>query len=166
MEALGVSLPGLISQIINFVLLLIILRAVAYKPILRMLDERSTRIRESMERADEIRRQAAQAEEEFTRRITEARREGQDIIAQAQKVSDRVREEEVAKTRTEVEELRARALADIARERERAMSELRRQVADLAVLAAGRAVGRALDESSHRRLLEEALAEAQTVEIK
>lgn len=166
MEALGVSLPGLIAQIINFVLLLIILRAVAYKPILRMLDERATRIRESMERADEMKRQATRAEEEFARQIAEARREGQDIIAQAQKISERVREEEVARTRTELEEMRARAVADIARERDVAMAQLRRQVADLAVLAAGRAVGRALDESSHRRLIEEAANEAQKVEIR
>ena len=51
MEGLGVSLQGLIAQLINFILLLVILRAVAYKPIIRMLDERSARIRESMERA-------------------------------------------------------------------------------------------------------------------
>jgi len=165
-EGLGVSLQGLIAQLINFILLLVILRAVAYKPIIRMLDERSARIRESMERAEEIKRQASQTEEEFARRLTEARREGQEIIAQAEKIAERIRDEEVDKTRRQVEELRVRALDDIGRERERAVSELRRQVADLAVLAAGRAIGRSLDEPAHYRLVEEALAEAEKLEVR
>jgi F-type H+-transporting ATPase subunit b len=166
MEGLGVSVPGLVAQLVNFILLLVILRAVAYKPIIRMLDERSARIRESMERAEEIKRQASQTEEEFARRLTEARREGQEIIAQAEKIASRIRDEEVDKTRAQVEEMRIKALEDIGRERERAVGELRRQVADLAVLAAGRAIGRSLDETSHYRLVEEALAEAQKLEVR
>jgi F-type H+-transporting ATPase subunit b len=166
MEGLGVSVPGLVAQLVNFILLLVILRAVAYKPIIRMLDERSARIRESMERAEEIKRQASQTEEEFARRLTEARREGQEIIAQAEKIASRIRDEEVDKTRAQVEEMRTKALEDIERERGRAVSELERQVADLAVLVAGRAIGRSLDETSHYRLVEEALAEAQKLEVR
>jgi F-type H+-transporting ATPase subunit b len=160
-EGLGISASGLIAQFVNLILLLVILRAVAYKPIIRMLDERSARIRESMERADEIKIQAARTEEEFARRLTEARRESQDIIAQAEKISERLRQDELDKTRRQLEELRARALEDIAVERERAIEELRKQVADLAILAATRAVGRSLDQTSHYRLIQEALSEAE-----
>ncbi|MGH2460417.1 MAG: F0F1 ATP synthase subunit B [Chloroflexota bacterium] len=160
MDALGVSVPGLLAQFINFILLLLILRAIAYKPILRMLDQRSERIRESMERADAVKLQAARTEEEFARRLADARREGQEIIAQSEKIADRVRQEEMDKTRQEVDQLRARALDDIERERERAVTELRKQVADLALFAAGRVVGRSLDQTSHYRLVDEALAEA------
>jgi F-type H+-transporting ATPase subunit b len=161
LEGLGISLTGLVSQFINFLLLLLILRAVAYKPIIRMLDERSARIRESMERAEEIKNQVARTEEEFARRLDEARREGQAIIGQAEKIADRLQKDELEKTRQVVEDLRAKALADIGRERERAIADLRRQVADLAVLAAGRAVGRSLDQESHNRLIQEALTEAE-----
>jgi len=161
LEGLGISLSGLVAQFINFILLLLLLRAVAYKPILRMLDERSARIRESMERADELKRQAARTEQEFAKRLDDARRESQDIIGQAEKIADRLRQEEIDKTRRLVEELRTKAVSDIARERQLAVTELRKQVADLAVLAAGRAVGRSLDESSHYRLIQEALSEAE-----
>ena len=161
MEGLGVSVPGLATQFINFILLLLILRAVAYKPILRMLDERATRIRESIERAEELKAQAARTEQEFAKRIEDARRESQAIIGQAEKIADRLREEELDKTRSQVEELRTKALSDIARERELAVTELRRQVGDLAVLAAGRAVGQSLDEKSHLRLVKDALSEAE-----
>ncbi len=161
MEGLGISVPGLISQFVNFILFLLILRAVAYKPIIRMLDERTKRIRESMERADEIQQQAARTEQEFARRLDEARREGQAIIGQSEKIADRLRQEEIEKTRKLVDELRARAVEDIERERERAVADLRRQVADLAILAAGRAVGRSLDQASQNRLIQEALVEAE-----
>ncbi|HLH72534.1 MAG TPA: F0F1 ATP synthase subunit B [Chloroflexota bacterium] len=161
MEALGLSVPGILAQLVNFILLLAILRLVAYKPILRMLDERSARIRESMERAEEIKQQAARTEEEFARRLAEARREGQEIVAQAEKIAERIRQDELDKTRAQVEEMRTKALADIALERERTVSELRQYVADLALFAAGRIVGRSLDHASHVRLIDEALAEAE-----
>lgn len=161
MEALGISVSGLVAQFVNFILLLLILRAVAYKPIIQMLDERSRRIRESMERAEEVKRQAASTEEEFARRLADARREGQEIIAQAEKIAERLRQDEMDKTRQDLEQLRAKALEDIERERERAVTELRQQVADLALFAAGRVVGRSLDQTSHYRLVDEALAEAE-----
>jgi len=160
-DALGVSVPGVLAQLVNFVLLLVILRLLAYKPIIRMLDERSARIRESVERAEEIKRQAAQTEEEFARRLAEARREGQEIVGQAEKIAERIRLDEVEKTKAQLEELRVKALADISLERERAVTELRQQVADLALFAAGRVVGRSLDHASHVQLIDEALAEAE-----
>lgn len=165
MDALGVSVPGLLAQFVNFILLLVILRLVAYKPILRMLDDRSERIRESMERAEAVKREAAAAEQEFARRLAEARREGQEIIAQAEKIADRLRQEELDRTRHELEQLRAKALEDIERERERAVAELRKHVADLALLAASRVVGRALDQTAHYRLIEEALAEVEKLKL-
>lgn len=165
MEALGISVPGLLAQFVNFILLLIILRVVAYKPILKMLDERSARIRASVEGAEEVKRQAAHTEEELARRLAEARRDGQEIIAQAQKIADRTRQEEVEKTRTELDHLRAKALEDIERERERAVLELRKQVADLALFAAERVVGRSLDRTAHYRLVDEALAEAEETKL-
>jgi F-type H+-transporting ATPase subunit b len=164
-DALGVSVPGLLAQLVNFILLLVILRVVAYKPIIRMLDERSARIRESMERAEAVKEQAARTEEEFARRLAEARREGQEIIAQAEKIADRIRQDELDKTRREVEQMRAKALEDIERERERAVSELRKQVADLALFAAERVIGRSLDRASHYRLVDEALVEAEKLKL-
>lgn len=161
MEALGVSVPGVLAQLVNFVLLLVILRLVAYKPVIRMLDERSARIRESIERAEEIKQQAARTEEEFARRLAEARQAGQEIVAQAEKIAERIRQDELDKTKAQVDELRTKALADIALERERAVTELRQQVADLALFAAGRIVGRSLDHAAHVQLVDEALAEAE-----
>ena len=77
---LGVNLPSLVAYLVNFILLLGILGVFAYKPLMRMLDERTERIRESLEAADLARQEAANAQEAIQEQITEARREGQRIM--------------------------------------------------------------------------------------
>ena len=67
MEGLGISLPTLIAQIVNFAILFGLLYLVAYKPIMRMLDERSKKVKDSMEQTESIKEQAASAEEKAQR---------------------------------------------------------------------------------------------------
>ena len=91
MEALGINAVGLISQAINFLILLGLLYMLLYRPILRMLDQRSVRIRESLEQAERVRQQAQQAQADFQVQIEQARREGQEIVAQASKIGEQVK---------------------------------------------------------------------------
>jgi F-type H+-transporting ATPase subunit b len=160
LEALGINATGLIAQLINFALLLIILRAVAYKPILNMLDQRSARIRESVENAERIKQQLASAQQEYGAQIEQARKESQTIIAQANQIGERLRQEAQAQARQDAEEFLAKARQQIELEKRQAVSDLRREVADVAILAASKIVSRSLDQSAHRRLIEETLQES------
>ncbi len=160
MDALGINLPGLITQLVSFLLLFAGLYLLLYKPLLRMMDGRSARIRESLEKAEQAREQAARSQEDMQRQIEEARAEGQTMIAQAREVADRFREEELAKARQDIAAERDRARANIQRERDAAIEELRGEFADLAIKAAERVVGRSIDESTHRDLIEDVLAES------
>ena len=160
MDALGINLPGLVTQIVSFLLLFAVLYLLLYKPLLRMMDGRSARIRESLEKADEARAEAARSQEDMQRQIEEARAEGQAMIAQAREVADRFREEELAKARQEIDAERERAQSNIQRERDAAIEELREEFSGLAINAAERIVGRSLDESAHRDLIEDVLAES------
>ncbi len=159
MEGLGINLNGLIAQIVNFGLLFILLYMVAYKPVLRMLDQRSQRVRESMEQAEEIKRRLAQAQQDYERQIEQARKEGQAIIAQASQAADRLREETVRQTKEEAQKLVEKAKSEIDYERRRAMAELRDDVANIAVLAAGKVINRSLDPEAHRQLIQDFLKE-------
>ncbi|MER3399199.1 MAG: ATP synthase F0 subunit B [Chloroflexota bacterium] len=161
MEALGINLPGLLAQLVNFILLLVLLRIVLYQPVMRMLDERAARVRQSMEQAELIRRQAEQIQQEFQARIDQARREGQQIIAEAHRAAEQVRQQKLQEALGEAEALLARARAEIERERDAAIAQLRREFADLTVLATERVIGRVLDRDDHRRLIEEVLAEVE-----
>ena len=76
MEALGINLGFLISQIVNFTLLAVLLYVLLYRPILRMLGARTERIRQGMEDAERAEKRAAEAQAEYERLIEEARREG------------------------------------------------------------------------------------------
>ncbi|NIV28648.1 MAG: F0F1 ATP synthase subunit B [Anaerolineae bacterium] len=164
MEALGINLGYLISQIVNFTLLAVLLYFVAYKPILRMLDERSARIKQGLEDAEQASRRAAEMEQEFEQRLAEARKEGQEIVAQATQMSEKARQEILETAREEARAQVEKAKEEISRERELAMSDLRQQVADLSLNISEKVIGEALDQQRQRDLIAEFLE--QTEELK
>jgi F-type H+-transporting ATPase subunit b len=158
-EKLGINVQWFLSQLVNFVILLIILQRVLYKPMLKMLSQRRERVRESMEYAERVQKEAQRAQEDYAKKIDESRREGQAIIAQATQQAERTREEILAKAQEESRQIKAKAAEDVEYERKQVVAELRGQVAELAVLAAGRVLGKALDEKTHRDVVMDFLDE-------
>ncbi len=163
MEGLGINLPTLLAQIVNFAILLGLLYLVAYKPIMRILDERSRKIKESMEQTEAIKEQAAHAEEEVGKRLDAAAKEGQEIISRAMRTGEEARRRAQQEARQEAESIITRARVEIQRERDEAVDELRKEFADLAILAAGKVIDRALDKKAHRQLIDKTLEESTTL---
>ncbi|MSQ40249.1 MAG: ATP synthase F0 subunit B [Dehalococcoidia bacterium] len=159
-EGLGFHLPSLIAYGINFLLLVGILYVVGYKRILKMLDERQSRIRESLETADRVRQEAAQQQQELQRQLEAARQEGQQMMAQARESADRFRQEEQERAGEAVAQMLTRARAEIQQERDAAVEEVRRHFADLAIRAAERVVERSIDRDAHRQVIERVLEES------
>ncbi len=160
MDGLGINLGGLITQIVSFLVLFVILRALLYKPLLKMIDLRSIRIKDSLEAVEASKQEAAKSQEEMQRQIDEAQEKSRSMIEQAREVSSRFREEELAKARKEIDEERERAQTDIQRERDTAIEELRTEFAGLAMKAAEKVVSKALDDSTHRDIIEDVLYES------
>ena len=94
METLGVHLPSLLIYLVNFLLVLGLLFAFAYKPILRLMDQRADRIRESLEASERAREEAASSQQAVEDQLVEARREAQRIMDQAREAGERFRAEE------------------------------------------------------------------------
>jgi F-type H+-transporting ATPase subunit b len=159
MESLGINLGGLIAFLISFIILLVLLRFVAYKPIVRMLDQRSAKIKEGMDEAERIKQESTRAEETVKTQIEAGRKEGQAIVAQASQVAERVKEEARAEARQEAEALIAKARLEIERERQEGFDQLRQEFVDLAILAAEKVINQSLDKKAHQRLVEEVLEE-------
>lgn len=157
---LGISVPTLLTQVVTFIILLVVLRVVAYKPIMRILDERSRRIKESMEQAEEVKAQSARAEGELKKQLEQASREGQDRIARAVKAGEDVKQKALEDAKKEAEKLVTRARAEIQRERDDTITEVRREFADLTVLAAGKIIEKSLDKEEHRKLIDKVLEES------
>jgi F-type H+-transporting ATPase subunit b len=160
---LGINPPVLLTQVVTFVILLVILRFVAYKPLMRMLDERSRRIKESMEQAESIKEQSARAEEEVRKQLEAASREGQERLARAVRAGEEVKQKSQEEARQEAEALINRARAEIQRERDEAIGAVRQEFADLTILAASKVIDRSLDKEEHRELIEKVLEESSTL---
>ncbi len=158
--ALGINLPSLIAQLINFTILLIVLGWAFKKFLFPMLDERRKRIQEGLEASDEAKKRLAQTETETAAELDKARQEGQGLIGQAQQMSARIQEEARQSARAETETLLERARSEIQLERDAAIADLRREFADLTITAAERVIRRSLDRTAHRELIQEVLAEA------
>ena len=163
LETLGIHFPSLAIYLVNFLLVLLLLYLFAYKPILRLMDQRADRIRESLEAADTARQEAASSQEAIQEQITEARREGQRIMDQAREASERFRTEEMDKARQEAEAFVARAKEDIARERDTALQEVRASFGDLAITAAERVIRSSLDRQAHEGLINQVLEEGESL---
>ena len=163
LETLGIHFPSLAIYMVNFVLVLVLLYLFAYKPILKLMDERAERIRESLEAADLARQEAASSQEAIQEQITEARREGQRIMDQTREAADRFRTEEMDKARQEAEAFVERAKADIARERDTALQEVRASFGDLAITAAERVIRSSLDRKAHESLIAQVLEEGESL---
>ena len=163
---LGINLPVLVAQIVNVAILLGLLYLVAYKPIMRMLDERSRRIKESMEQAEAIKEQAARAGEEVKKQLEAAAREGQKRIAQAVQIGEDVKQKAQQEARQETETLINRARTEIKQERDEAIDELRKEVADLTIMAAEKVIDRSLDKEAHRDLIDKVLEESAALKKK
>jgi F-type H+-transporting ATPase subunit b len=166
MEGLGISLPTLIAQIINFLILLVILYLFAYKPIIKMFDERARKITESLDESQKVKNQALKAEEEFKKRIESASKEGQEVVARAMRTGEEFRQRAQQEAKQEAQQLVEKARVEIQRERDEAIGELRQQFADLAVVAAEKVIEKSLDKETHRQLIDKVLDESLTLKKK
>lgn len=151
----------LIAELLIFLVTLGFLYRVAWGPLLKILEARRQRIQEGVEAAEQAKREREAAEREYQARLEEARREGQRLLDRIVKEGEGLRKELEAKARQDADGIVARARAEIEQERQSAIQELRRQAADLAVLAAGRIIGESLDAKKHRELIDRAIEEAE-----
>jgi F-type H+-transporting ATPase subunit b len=160
MEGLGINPSLLIAFVVNFIILFVILSLVAYKPIVKMLNERQAKIKESMDQAEKIRQDTERSEEEIKAHLEKARKEGQNVVAQAAQIGERVKEEAKQGARQEAETLIAKARSEIQRERDKSTEELRAEFADIAILAAEKVINETLDKKKHRKIIDEVLKES------
>jgi F-type H+-transporting ATPase subunit b len=159
-NALIKVVPGLmIWTFICFLATLFVLKRYAFGPIQKMLDERRERIQRSIEEAEHARTESRKLLDEHRALIGQARSQAEDILSEARKVAEaqrqRVREETETDRQRRLEETRRQIEA----ETQRALVQIRSEVAELTLAAAAKVTGKVLDDSDHRRLIEDAVKE-------
>lgn len=157
MEKLGINWALLIAQLFNVVLLVWLLTRFLYRPVLNMLNERTRRIQESLQDAEKVKEQLANARRDYDAELAKARQEAAGILAQAQDRAKGQEQEIVAQARVEADRIRQEAREQAERERDQLLRDLKGQMAELVTLTASKVLGAEL-KSNHDRLIEESLA--------
>lgn len=149
---------SLIVQAINFIILLVILQRLLYKPLVAKMEERTAAIEKSLEEAQAARAEAARQAEENATRLRAAHAEAAAIRAQALKEAADEQRRLVEAARVESQRLVESAKAQMDADIRRAREELRREVAELATAVAEKLVRKSLREDDHRRIVADAIA--------
>jgi len=155
MEKLGINLGFFLFQVFNFTILVILLYALAYKPILNMLETRKKKIAQGIEDARVAADARANAEKEAQEIINKAQAEAAQKIREATERADVLAQEIQSKAEAEAAKAREEALASAVEERDRILADLRGQIAALAIAAANKLIGESLDEKRQHALIDE-----------
>jgi len=154
--------PGLGLMIWTLALFLFtmwVLSRVAFPKIQEALDKRARAIHDEIEQAQRQRQEADELLQEYRQRLIEAREQAEDIVNRANKASERAIAEATADGKAKREELVEAARRDIEAETRRSLDRIRKEVADLTVLATEKITRKSLDDADQKRLVDEALAE-------
>lgn len=158
MEQLGINWGLLAAQIFNVVLLVWLLNLLLFKPVLKMLNERTQRIQDSLSEADAMKKQLADAKSGYEAEVARARQEAAGIVAQAQERAKVQEVELVAQARREADRIREEARVQAGQERDQMLREAKNQIADLVTLTASRVLDAELKAGGHDRLIAESLS--------
>ena len=131
-----------------------------------MLDERSRKIKDSMEEVQNVKEQAAQTEEEFKKKIEAASKQGQEVIARAMRTGEEARQRAQVEAKQEAQVLVDKARVEIQRERNETIGELRQEFADLTIVAAEKVIEKSLDKQAHRQIIDKVLDESKSLNKK
>jgi len=158
--SLGINLPLVVVFTVNFIVLLIMLRLFLYKPVIKVLDERTKRTREAMELAEATKKEYEQAKGEVQKQIEKGRQEAQAILTQAMQVGERLKEESRTEATKQAQVIIDRTRSELEAERDKIIGDLRREFVDISIAAAEKVIKETLDAEKHRKLIEETLQQS------
>jgi F-type H+-transporting ATPase subunit b len=154
---LGINWKGFIGQLVNFAIVLFVLWKWVFGPLGQKLEERTTKIEQSLKNADEIELKHRQAEEHRQAEIEKARIEASEIIVKAQKTAEQTKEEIVAEARASTERMMEQTKAQMASEKNKLMAEVREEAASLVVAATEKILREKIDTKKDESLIKESL---------
>jgi len=155
-ETFGFDWKIFFSQVISFVIVALVLRQFAYKPILAVLEERRQRIAEGLLNAEKIKQQLAEAEQRHAEILAKANAQAQKMIDEARESSAHIAERKQQEAVVAAEQIMAKAREASAIEHERTMTELKRELGRLVVNTTAKVTGKILTPEDQRRLQDEA----------
>jgi len=155
LEKLGLNLGYLLVQVLNFLIILVVLRVWVYKPVLELLEKRKKAIAQGLEDARVAAEARANAEAEAKKIISDAQEKASELVREATERADAVGKEIKSAAEAEAAKIRENALDEAHHERDRILADVRGQIAGLAMAATQKLIGEVLDEKRQRELIDE-----------
>lgn len=149
--------PLFFWSIISFGILLFVLYRYAFPPILEILDLREKKIKESLEQADRLQREAKAVMADYENKMKSSRQEAEAILDKARVRSQQIIEESEKRSRQESERMLASTRQEMEREKIKLMKEVRQSTADLIISTTEKIIQKSLNKADHQRLIEEAI---------
>jgi F-type H+-transporting ATPase subunit b len=147
--------PGLmIWTVIIFVILLFILKKTAWKPLLSSLNNREQMIRESVEKAENLRKEAEKMLEENKKLLEQADMESRKRIQEGKEYGEKLKNDILSKANEDTRKMVDQAKGEIGREKLSALNELKEEIANLAVQAAGKIIDENLDAGKQKKIVD------------
>lgn len=157
-EKLGLDVALLISQIVNFLLLIILLKKFAYKPVLNMLSVRAEKIEQSLKQAEKIEQELKNTETEKLKEINKAKEEAKKIVEEALVIAQDNTNRSLEETKKKTKEIVDKAKEEIQREKDKAVEEAEKEIAGLAIDIAEKILKKNLDSEAEKKLADETLS--------
>jgi F-type H+-transporting ATPase subunit b len=149
----------MVWTLVLFFVSMVVLAKLAFPAITQALDRRQRAIEESIDASERAKQEAEKLVEEYRERIREARKQAEEIVARAQKAAETHERDAREQAETRRNEMMEQTKREIEAETRRAIDEIRREVADLTVMATEKVTRKTLTGEDQRRLVEEALSE-------
>lgn len=154
LSRLGIDPRLLLAQIINFIILLLVLYRFAYRPVLKMLNERTHKIEKGIKDAEAAKKKLMEMEEKEKQVLVEARKEAQKIITKAEEVAKKNAEEIVTSAKAQAEIMKSSTEKQLELEKNKIMSEVKTEIASLVVTATEKILGEKMDKENDQQLIE------------
>jgi F-type H+-transporting ATPase subunit b len=159
---LNLSWQVILAQMMAFAILVWVLGKFLFRPIQGILVARQDEVRGTLEQVAADRRAMEQSRQEYEQRLATIEAEARDKIQGALKEAQALKDEVIATAQTEADRIVRRGEEEIRREKQKALVELREEVADMAVMAAGKILGSAIDDQRHRALIQDFVSKVGT----
>lgn len=163
-QALNFNGWTFLFQVVNLLVVMGVLYILLYKPLGKILADREAKIEGDLKEAAAAKQKAEEMLTQYEQQLHNARREAQEILERANKMAEETRAEIVARAKEEAGRALEQARAEIEGEKSKALAAIRSEAATLAVLAAGKVLGRTLTPDDQERLAREALAEVERLQ--
>lgn len=155
----GIQIHVLLGQMLLFGILFFVFRKYVYSPVLKILDERRSKIEKSLEQAKELDQRTQKLQEEIEAKMQEAKKQGDTLIAQSKEVGEQARNEILIRANKEVSQLLEKARTDIERQKEEMLAEIRDYIVKTSLVVVGKVLEDKLDEKTREKFVVDSLEE-------